>query len=349
VFERFTDRARRVVVLAQEESRLLNHNYIGTEHLLLGLIHESDGVAARVLESLSISLADVRSEVEAIVGTGGSAPAGHIPFTPRAKKVLELSLREALLLGHTYIGTEHILLGLLREGEGVAAQVLAKLGVDLPVARQRVIQVLSGYAGGASPDEPGGSAERGTTSRTVLSGFSRPREWHAPQCSFCRRDLTEVRRYATGTGAAICGDCITAAHAALADATGDQRIVVLPPRVVGTPPPDDPTAADKIAAAFRAVFGASGSAAAGDLEHGGDLMGRFRQALRDNPDLQIGEVRVIEVRFITPDLPDVRFVLQDDDHPFVGSAVRSGDRWLVSAHTILGVLGGLGIDLPPEA
>ncbi len=147
MFERFTDRARRVVVLAQEEARMLNHNYIGTEHILLGLIHEGEGVAAKALESLGISLEAVRQQVEEIIGQGQQAPSGHIPFTPRAKKVLELSLREALQLGHNYIGTEHILLGLIREGEGVAAQVLVKLGADLNRVRQQVIQLLSGYQG----------------------------------------------------------------------------------------------------------------------------------------------------------------------------------------------------------
>src|SRR5256886_2044150 len=151
LFERFTDRARRVVVLAQEEARLLNHNYIGTEHILLGLIHEGEGVAAKALESLGISLEAVRSQVEEIIGQGQAAPTGHIPFTPRAKKVLELSLREALQLGHNYIGTEHILLGLIREGEGVAAQVLQKLGADLNRVRQQVIQLLSGYTGKGEP------------------------------------------------------------------------------------------------------------------------------------------------------------------------------------------------------
>jgi ATP-dependent Clp protease ATP-binding subunit ClpC len=158
MFERFTDRARRVVVLAQEEARMLNHNYIGTEHILLGLIHEGEGVAAKALESLSISLEAVRQQVEEIIGQGQAAPTGHIPFTPRAKKVLELSLREALQLGHNYIGTEHILLGLIREGEGVAAQVLQKLGADLNRVRQTVIQLLSGYTGGkeqAPGDQPG--------------------------------------------------------------------------------------------------------------------------------------------------------------------------------------------------
>jgi Clp amino terminal domain, pathogenicity island component/UvrB/uvrC motif len=146
MFERFTDRARRVVVLAQEEARLLNHDYIGTEHLLLGLIREREGVAAKALESLGVSLEAVRIEVEAIIGRSVSAPGGHIPFTPRTKKVLELSLREAKQLGHNYIGTEHILLGLIREREGVAAQVLVKLGADLPRVRQQVIKLLTGYA-----------------------------------------------------------------------------------------------------------------------------------------------------------------------------------------------------------
>jgi hypothetical protein len=144
MFERFTDRARRVVVLAQEEAVGLNHNYIGTEHILLGLIREREGVAATALESLDISLEAVRAQVEEIIGQGQTTPSGHIPFTPRAKKVLELSLREALQLGHNYIGTEHILLGLIREGQGVAAQVLVKLGADQPRVRQQVTQLLSG-------------------------------------------------------------------------------------------------------------------------------------------------------------------------------------------------------------
>jgi len=143
----FTDRARRVVVLAKDEARLLNHNYIGTEHLLLGLIRDGEGVAVKALESLGISLAAVRAQVQEIIGKGQSAPISHIPFTPRAKKVLELSFREALQLNHTYIGTEHLLLGLIREGEGVAAQVLMQLGADLFRVRQRVIELLSGAAG----------------------------------------------------------------------------------------------------------------------------------------------------------------------------------------------------------
>ncbi len=144
MFERFTDRARRVVVLAQDEARRLNHDYIGTEHILLGLLHEGEGVAARALESLGISLDAVRQQVEEIIGRGQHAPSGHIPFTARAKKVLELSLRESLQIGQNYVGTEHILLGLIREGDGVAAQVLVRLGADLNRVRQRVIELISG-------------------------------------------------------------------------------------------------------------------------------------------------------------------------------------------------------------
>jgi ATP-dependent Clp protease ATP-binding subunit ClpC len=158
--------------LAQEEARMLNHNYIGTEHILLGLIHEGEGVAAKGLESLGISLEAVRAQVEEIIGQGQQAPSGHIPFTPRAKKVLELSLREALQLGHNYIGTEHILLGLIREGEGVAAQVLVKLGADLNRVRQQVIQLLSGYQGKEAVTQ-GGPAEGTPSTSLVLDQFGR--------------------------------------------------------------------------------------------------------------------------------------------------------------------------------
>jgi ATP-dependent Clp protease ATP-binding subunit ClpC len=176
VFERFTDRARRVVVLAQEEARLLEHSYIGTEHILLGLIHEGEGVAANALESLGIPLEGVRKQIEARVGRGHEAATGHVPFTPRAKKVLELSLREALQLGHNYIGTEHLLLGVIREGEGVGAQVLQAMGADLDRIRRQVIELLSGYSeeSSATPEQP----------------LSKPDA--APLCPRCRAPLEET-------------------------------------------------------------------------------------------------------------------------------------------------------------
>ncbi len=211
MFERFSNRARRVVVLAQEEARMLNHNYIGTEHILLGLIHEGEGVAAKALESLGISLEAVRQQVEEIVGQGQEAPSGHIPFTPRAKKVLELSLREATQLGHRYIGTEHILLGLIREGDGVAAQVLVKLGADLNRVRQQVIQLLHGHQ---SDDEPwctraprrSGKTGRGKRKllselldrfdsvESRLSALERRVGTTAPDLRDLDREITQVRR-----------------------------------------------------------------------------------------------------------------------------------------------------------
>jgi ATP-dependent Clp protease ATP-binding subunit ClpC len=185
VFERFTERARRVVVLAQEEARMLDHNYIGTEHILLGLIHEGESVAARALESLGISLEEVRGDVERVIGHGEQTAGGHIPFTPRAKKVLELSLREALQLGHNYIGTEHILLGLAREGEGVAAQVLQQRGADLNRVRQEVIGLLAGSLG-----RPPGEADV-------------PTEHDEPLCPKCRARLTDSVAYRVVEVAAV--------------------------------------------------------------------------------------------------------------------------------------------------
>ena len=182
MFERFTDRARNVVVLAQEEARLLKHNYIGTEHILLGLVRESEGIAAQALQALGIGLEAVREQVQEIIGTGQHAPSGTIPFTPRAKKVLELSLREAMQLGDSYIGTEHILLGLIREGEGVAAQVLIKLDGNLNKVRQQVIRMKAGTpateempAAAAGPAEStGGPESAGPAESTRPAESARP-------------------------------------------------------------------------------------------------------------------------------------------------------------------------------
>lgn len=205
MFERFTERARRVVVLAQEEARLLNHDYIGTEHLLLGLIHEGEGVAARALESLDVSLDRVRADVEGIIGRGSSAPGGSIAFTPRSKKVLELSLREARELGHDYIGTEHILLGMVREAEGVGAQVLHHMDVSLDRVRTRVAELVGGSpgeeaAGGEGPRERGTliaavrAAVRQELGRPGRKGGDPER---GPLCPSCQSPLAETAAYRT--------------------------------------------------------------------------------------------------------------------------------------------------------
>jgi ATP-dependent Clp protease ATP-binding subunit ClpC len=173
MFERFTDRARRVIVLAQEEARNLKHNYLGTEHILLGLIREGEGVAAKALDVLDITLENVRAQVIDIIGEGQEPPSGHIPFTPRAKKVIEYAMREGLQLGHSYIGTEHLLLGLTREPDGVAAQVLVKLGADLPRVRNQVNQLISGYQGKEPVGVGNGAREGQKAGSTVLDQFGR--------------------------------------------------------------------------------------------------------------------------------------------------------------------------------
>ena len=171
MFEQFTERARQVVVLAQEEARTLKHNYIGTEHILLGLLREEEGLAARVLESLDITVERVRAQVVRIVGSGEEVTSGQIPFTPRAKKVLELALREALSLGHNYIGTEHILLGLVRENEGVAARILLDFDADSEKIRNEVIRMLSGPGGrrqGGQSGQAGAGGAAGSGREEVL-------------------------------------------------------------------------------------------------------------------------------------------------------------------------------------
>jgi ATP-dependent Clp protease ATP-binding subunit ClpA len=191
VFERFTDRGRRVLVLAQEEARLLNHSFIGTEHVLLGLIQEGDGVAAQALQAVGVTLQAARLKVEETIGMSGSPPSGSPPFTPRAKKVLELAMRESLQMGHHHIGTEHLLLGIIREGEGVASSVLLSLGADLGQVRQKVIELISGrteeelrFGGGPITSVFEVGNDQGLVPRH-------------PQCPHCRADVAEDARYST--------------------------------------------------------------------------------------------------------------------------------------------------------
>ena len=195
MFERLTDRARRVIVLAQEESRRLGHDYIGTEHILLGLIEEGNGVAAKALESLGISLEAVRQQVEEIIGLGQAAPTGHIPFTPGAKEVLQLSLREALQLGHNHIGTEHLLLGLIREGEGVAAQVLERFKADLNRVREEVIRILDNVTGEDLAEREGSEPARVSPQPPEVEPLEAP----SAKCPRCREKLSDTIAYETKT------------------------------------------------------------------------------------------------------------------------------------------------------
>ncbi len=346
MFERFTDRARRVVVLAQEEARLLDHNYIGTEHILLGLIHEGDGVAARVLESLDISLADVRCQVEEVVGRGIKTPAGHIPFTSQAKKVLELSLREALQLNHNYIGTEHILLGLIREGDGVAAQVLVKLGADLSRTRQRVVQVVSDHAAGTAEAEAPRPAVMQARSRFGQTSAARS----IPTCSFCGRDLWDIDHYVAGPGAYICDVCITTAHDALNNSADEQQVLRLPPRVFGTLPDDDPGALDAIINAVHAVFGGDLTEQAAVHVEDGEQLVPIMLATRQGNNVRVSEVIIHRVRFSSRSSAIIGFeVILDGSRrfSFLGTMNRGEDRWLVTRTTVADVLKSAGVALPP--
>jgi Clp amino terminal domain, pathogenicity island component/ClpX C4-type zinc finger len=249
VFERFTDRARRVVVLSQEEARLLGHAYVGTEHLILGLLREGDGVAARALTALGVNLQDVRAEVKEIIGEGGGGtPVDRIPFTPRAKKALELSLREALQLGHNYIGTEHVLLGLIREGQGVAAQVLITRGLHLEVVRQNVIMLLTGAESAGVRPEPF-PREGGWVFEPPLQ-----RRIDRNTCSFCGRRLLDAGTMVTGYSGAICASCIRRAARVVSAAkkVTDRGSFSIPPLVIGREPRDGAT--DAVIATVHRAF-----------------------------------------------------------------------------------------------
>jgi hypothetical protein len=336
VFERFTDRARRVVVLAQEEARLLNHDYIGTEHILLGIVSEGDGVGARALESLDIPLEVVRAQVAEIVGTGPQAPSGHIPFTARAKTVLEQSLREALQLGHNYIGTEHILLGLIREGEGVGAQVLAKLGADEARVRAEVIRLLSGSAGREA--QPAASAP-------AMGGRSLDR------CAFCARDLWELERYVVGTGGVICDACIDAAREAVANAPeAGERAVRLPPRLFGDPPPA-PDSVRAIEQALGRVFGGDADEDCSLFLDDWDQLAPVRAEVRRRfPQVTEPSVRLERVRFRGRDEAEVRFTILPTGWGGVtrdGTVSQAAGNWRVSRDTFCQVMALAGVPCPP--
>jgi hypothetical protein len=382
VFERFTDRARRVVVLAQEEARRLNHNYIGTEHILLGMSHEGEGVAAKVLASMDVSLDDVRRQVHEIIGAGGTAPTGHIPFTPRAKSVLELSLREALQLGHNYIGTEHILLGLIREGQGVGAQVLTSLGADLDRVRQAVIQVLSGYSDADFAREESTVPGAGSSSTAVLTAETagiRP-----ARCGFCNITSPESGPLYTGTsGALICLTCVRSVTSASPSARSQEIAVLrarergpirepMPPRTeypeplqvltarhepVGPPPDDEAMARAAIEYAFTDPMEVAADGTLVNVEDGMALK-QYADQVRARVGWFIAEnENVIEfVKFIDATRAAVWTTTRSRNGPpppakvyHEGWAVLVDGRWKVSRETIRERWRQAGIVTPPPA
>jgi hypothetical protein len=340
-FERFTDRARRVLVLAQEEARLLNHSFIGTEHLLLGIIRVDDGVAARALEALGISLEAARAKVEETIGVVGPTPFGSPPFTPRAKKVLELALREALQLGHADIGTEHMLLGLVREGEGVAAQVLISLGADLGRVRQQVIWFMSGQ--GAEPDvstEPASRDELRARPATL-----RPEPW----CSLCGRELWEFNHFVSGGSGAICSECIEGAHEALGQADPSRQEVFLPPRVFGNPP--DEQAVEAIASLLGIAFswGASIEEISEAIE-GFDELHPFLVLVGERFRIPVVGTALERIRFVDDSHAAVQFRLifsGGGSVPRQGHVHHHENRWRVDRQSVAAMLVAGGIRIPP--
>ncbi len=363
MFERFTDRARRVLVLAQEEGRHLGHGFVGTEHLLLGLIREEEGIAAKALESLGITLEAARTKVEEVVGRSVNAPSGSPPFTPRAKKVLELALREALQLGHSGVGTEHMLLGIVREGEGVAAQVLVGLGADLGRVRQQVIQLMSGHQGkeetgenapevrALGMDEWLGSGARseppgpGKRPRPVRPGPPRDQ-----RCILCDRDLWEVEHFvAQGPFHRVCDDCVRTAGMLLDQATPERRELIMPPRVSGHPPDDQAVAA--IVSALTVAISASTDpeSRAAVVEGYAELQPlyrRYAERLGAGPHA----TTINRLRFLTADLAEVMFEIMWTNGAmasFEGRVRQREGHWMVTEDTVASVLVPRGMRLPP--
>lgn len=337
MFERFTDQARRCVVLAQEEALLLNHPYIGSEHALLGVLAEGQGIGALTLRSLDVSIDAARAKVVALVGRGERAPSGHIPFTPQAKRALEGALREAMHSGDHEIGTEHLLLGLIREGDSTAARVLTDLGVDLDGIRQHVTELRSRRG-------PGGvhMPARGEHHTTSSVPFEPPH----PSCSFCGRDLWDVDRYVVGASAVICDLCTELAAHVIEDAAPDTRSLRLPARVFGEPP-DDNAVAEIVEVVDLALFsGPAGDAMrAGALEDGERLAPMHPQARERYGNLEL-EQRLDRIRFVNPDVAEVRVAIGLVGGPgmtFDGRVTRSGGSWKVSRDLFCAVLRPSGV------
>ena len=349
MFERFTESARRVLVLAQEEARLLDHSFIGTEHILLGLIHNDNGTASLVLAELGVSLQAVRERVKETIGLAGSPPTGSPPLTPRSKKVMELSFRESLQLGHTYIGTEHLLLGLVREGEGVGCQVLVMLGIDLAEVRQRVVQQLAGFQGHDPQDD--------STLQMAPPVGGRPPA-SVVMCSFCGLSPPASGQMVSGTNAFICENCIRQWSVRLgARPTIDPLTGNSPTPWDTVTPGEQPADPDSARAEITAVFvnygevSEDGQAAIG-IEGGGDL-GWALKAVRANRQ-QFLEAEIVftvdEIVFVDPEHAAVWYSISVNGSQVLGrhrgDAVVVEGEWNMSRETFRDLLAQGGITLP---
>jgi hypothetical protein len=354
MFERFTDRARRVLVLAQEEARLLSHSFIGTEHILLGLIAERDGIAAQALATLGISLDKVRAKVEeTIIPPISGSETASPPFTPRAKKVLELSLRQALQLGHSYIGTEHILLGLHQEGEGVAMQVLGALGVNPSDVRREVIQRL----GGPHEEERATSSWQATSGPNVVlqrafagGGVGPMGPRLASVCVLCGRDLWEVSHYVTNGAVNVCEVCISHSARRLDGAMSEERCLTLPPRVFGEVP--DENAVSDIVVAATKVFEGRSDEELSDLLEDADVLRPFLYRAQQRIAGQDVTVTVRRVRFDSSDTAWMELTIRVGGGGGLqvgveGPVQRLGGRWKVTRELMTNIIGRAGVQVPP--
>jgi hypothetical protein len=381
VFERFSPEARGVVVQAQTEARLLDHNYIGTEHVLLGLLAEPRGIAYEELAAHDVSLDAARDAVEQIIGRGSTSPPGHIPFTPRAKKALELALREALRFGQRNIGTEHVLLGVIRIEEGVAVQALERLGVDTTTLQRAVearlpAPVAPQATGGVRIPGALGRASRIARSMIGRRGEVTPNPPTPPEtdpgmravgvsaiglgattatCSFCGQDLWDAAHYVSGGAATICDHCIAAATAALDAAKGTgTRDLPLPPRVYGDLPPDGDRAVAEIVAAFGTWHDASLSTVdrAAAIERGETIVDVMHE-LEQRWGGRIGQTAVAlqRLRFVGADRADIRYAVRIGGAAgpvLEGSAIRTADGWKISRDTFCALARLGGVVCPPR-
>jgi Clp amino terminal domain, pathogenicity island component/ClpX C4-type zinc finger len=365
MFDRFSDQARRLVVQAQEEVRVLRHTELDAAHLLLAIAALPDSDATAALTEMGIATEAVRDGARAALGPDGSTPTvGSISFTPRAMKTLERGLEESERLHDDFVGTAHLLLGLVRAKKGAAALVLHDLGVDLDRARATVAALPSGESNAgvslhrettvAGSTGTGQAAEHRIDSVPAATPFPPPMTGFSPnnqRCSFCGRDLWDSAHFVHGDGGAICDECVTAARRVIDDAADDQHGLTLPPRVFGTIP--DPEAARMIDESFRTVFGTFATPVHRErLIEDGTNVARFLEEAQASTGIRVQGARVQRVRFVDARRAEVQFALDLSGMswlPFDGNAVHHDGQWLVGRDTIGRVVERGGVQLPPRA
>ena len=323
-------------MLAQEEARAAKQDAIGTEHLLLVIVHEGQGIGARTLEALDVSPGPLRAAIERLAPPGRRAPDAQVPFTPAARKALELGLREALQLGHRYVGSEHILLGVVREQKGVGARALTEFGVDLARARHEIVELVGNRE--EAPDVSRLHRTATLSAPAPRSGVVLP---SPGACSFCGRERAQLGRPAIAAGALICAECVERARAAFEG--GGEAEVVLPTLVEGQPP--ETTAVEEVVAAFGSVYGGGSPEAREAALEDGSVVAHLAEEARARFPGVAAALALQRISFRAADEADVFFSVAG--LPFAGRALRVGGRWKVSRETWCQTLARAGIECPP--